>query len=49
MCKEFVVAVNSFMEMLENIVTMDETMVSYHTPLTKVVKTVDKEGKARTH
>jgi hypothetical protein len=49
MCKEFVSAVSSFMEMLENIVTMDETMVSYHTPLSKAVKTVVKEGKARTH
>jgi hypothetical protein len=35
-CMEFFAAIHRrFMAMLDNIVTMDETMVSYHTPQTK--------------
>jgi hypothetical protein len=35
-CTEFVAAINRrSMAMLDRIVTMDETMVSYHTPETK--------------
>ena len=36
--------------MMDNIMIMDETMVSYHTPRTKkTFKTVDQEGPARSH
>jgi hypothetical protein len=34
-CSEFIAAVHRHFAMLDNIVTMDETMVSYHTPETK--------------
>jgi hypothetical protein len=35
------------MSMVDNIVMMDKTMVSYHTTNREAVKTVDQEGLAR--
>jgi hypothetical protein len=50
-CWDFITAVRRrSMSMLENTITMDETMVCYHTPETKkTVKTVNPEGEIRPH
>jgi uncharacterized protein YnzC (UPF0291/DUF896 family) len=48
LCEEFVAAVQRRSKaMLDNIITIDETMVSYHTPESKKIQTVDKKGAAR--
>ncbi len=50
-CQEFVAVVQGrSLSMLDDIVTMDETMVSFHTAETKkTIQTVDREGQTRPH